>query len=139
MLQCPTCGREISRNARECPGCGEPDAGKKAQEYFDQVVWPEHLRRERESRERQEASDKVKAMEKKWFTWPGVIVGGVLGLYWADSPRADIYQRIWIVIICSFGGVVVSAIVYFFVGEWFEKAILEKHRRRGDGEPPRLR
>jgi len=90
LYNCPTCARRVSGNAEACPGCGEPDAGVKAEAYYRDVILPHEKATEtrRREEERQRRLEWARAEQKRlagnrvrtWgFTIAGVLVGIGIG------------------------------------------------------------
>jgi len=87
--KCPECGHGVSKNAPECPECGEPDVGGKAVEHWRKVIQPieqkqledfqrkeaEEKREEEEFRAKHAYQDqKINVMSKS-----GCVIGAVIG------------------------------------------------------------
>jgi hypothetical protein len=64
LYECRTWGREISRNARVCPGCGEPDAGAPAAQYFEMVILPRKKLAQKDSKRRVKQLERIEEAEK---------------------------------------------------------------------------
>ena len=68
-VTCPVCGRTLSVDCRECPGCGCNDAGESSQEYraYEAEMKAETQRKFKEAFE--SSTRWIQALGEKRFIW----------------------------------------------------------------------